>query len=132
LLVGALKVSNNTLLLLCYAISLYHHQADGDSRPPQKMGIHVAEAVDGEDGISEYTLFKPGLGESLSSVLCCQHASNVAEFTVLLDINMPRKNGFEAAIAIRLYEAEMKWPRCKIIAVTALQGPLNEHRGLIE
>jgi CheY-like chemotaxis protein len=51
---------------------------------------------------------------------------------VLLDINMPRKNGFEAAIAIRLYEAEMKWPRCKIIAVTALQGPLNEHRGLIE
>ena len=28
------------------------------------MGIHVAEAVDGEDGISEYTIFKPGLGRS--------------------------------------------------------------------
>jgi len=96
------------------------------------MGIHVAEAVDGEDGISEYTLFKPGLGEPLFPFLCCQQASDVAESAVLLDINMPRKNGFEAAIAIRAYEAEMKWPRCKIIAVTALQGPLNEHRGLIE
>lgn len=34
----------------------------------QKMGIHVAEAVDGEDGISEYTIFKPGLG-TLSPLL---------------------------------------------------------------
>jgi hypothetical protein len=45
---------------------------------------------------------------------------------------MPRKNGFEAAIAIRAYEHELKWKRCKIFAVTALQGPLNEKRGLIE
>jgi CheY-like chemotaxis protein len=101
------------------------------------MGIHVAEAVDGEDGISEYTLFKPGLGErphfsGLPSRTASLTMWTSLALSVLLDINMPRKNGFEAAIAIRAYEQEMKWPRCKIIAVTALQGPLNEQRGLIE
>ena len=37
------------------------------------MGIHIAEAVDGEEAISEYTLFKPGLGEHpyLSGLLSC-------------------------------------------------------------
>jgi hypothetical protein len=33
------------------------------------MGIHVAEAVDGEDGISEYTMFRPGLGMSRIATL---------------------------------------------------------------
>jgi hypothetical protein len=27
------------------------------------MRVHVAEAVDGEDGIHEYTIFRPSLGE---------------------------------------------------------------------
>lgn len=49
-----------------------------------------------------------------------------------MDINMPRKNGFEAAIEIRAYEQKLKWPRCKIIAVTALQDSLSEKQGLIE
>jgi CheY-like chemotaxis protein len=100
------------------------------------MGIHVAEAVDGEEGISEYTLFKPGLGKFRPFTTVSSFSTSLTRRTdalsVLLDINMPRKNGFETAIAIRAYEQEMRWPRCKIIAVTALQGPLNEQRGLIE
>lgn len=76
------------------------------------MGINCAEAVDGVEGISEYTRFRPAL--------------------VLLDINMPRKDGFETAADIRAYETKRNLPRSKIIAITALSGEAHRRRGLFE
>lgn len=76
------------------------------------MGIQCVEAVDGVEGVAEYRKFRPSL--------------------VLLDINMPRKDGFETAAEIRAYEAKRKLPRSRIVAVTALSGESNRRRGLIE
>ena len=59
-------------------------------------GFSVVSAVDGVDAVEKAALVRPAL--------------------VLMDLGMPRKNGFDAAIAIR----RQSGTRCpKIVAVTA-------------
>ena len=51
---------------------------------------------------------------------------------VLLDINMPRKDGFAAAAEMRQIESAHKRKRAHIIAVTAMSGEAQKRRGLLE
>jgi CheY-like chemotaxis protein len=77
------------------------------------QACHYAEAVDGQDAIQRFKSFHPDL--------------------VLLDINMPRKDGFAAASEMRAYERSQDVPRrAKIIAVTAMGGEAARRRGLAE
>ncbi len=65
----------------------------------KKTGHRVVEAVDGEDAVEKYRLDPPGL--------------------VLMDIQMPILDGYEATRLIRRLEAETHLSRCPIIALTA-------------
>ena len=47
---------------------------------------------------------------------------------ILMDIQMPIMNGIEATKNIREMEQQNKWPRIKIIAVTAYAMPGDEER----
>lgn len=47
---------------------------------------------------------------------------------ILMDIQMPIMNGVEATKNIREIEQQNKWPRIKIIAVTAYAMPGDEER----
>jgi len=47
---------------------------------------------------------------------------------ILIDIQMPIMNGIEATKKIREMEQQNKWPRIKIIAVTAYAMPGDEER----
>jgi CheY-like chemotaxis protein len=52
---------------------------------------------------------------------------------VLLDINMPKLDGYQACIEMRSIERhEPDRPRSKIIAVTALSSEEEKRRGLVE
>lgn len=54
---------------------------------------------------------------------------------VLLDINMPKKDGFQAATEMRNLEAKRGGAgkrRAKIIAVTALSQEQSKRRGMLE
>jgi CheY-like chemotaxis protein len=48
---------------------------------------------------------------------------------VLMDIDMPKKNGFEASSDIRVYEAKLKLPKAPIVAVTAIKDDAAIARG---
>lgn len=51
---------------------------------------------------------------------------------VLLDINMPHKDGFTAAAEMRQIETAHRRKPSTIIAVTALSGEAQKRRGLLE
>lgn len=52
---------------------------------------------------------------------------------VLLDLNMPKMDGYQACIELRSIERhESDRPRSKIIAVTALSSEEEKRRGLVE
>ncbi|KAI4734653.1 hypothetical protein E4T50_14814 [Aureobasidium sp. EXF-12298] len=70
----------------------------------KKLSISAHTAVDGEDAFSTYKNF----------------ASSQPFTTILMDISMPKMNGFESSRAIRDFEVENKLPRSRIIALTAL------------
>ncbi|KAG9519839.1 hypothetical protein KCU93_g7896, partial [Aureobasidium melanogenum] len=70
----------------------------------KKLSISAHTAVDGEDAFSTYKNF----------------ASTQPFTTILMDISMPKMNGFESSRAIRDFEVENKLPRSRIIALTAL------------
>ncbi len=76
------------------------------------QGCQYAEAVDGQDAVNKFLSFSPGL--------------------VLLDINMPHKDGFTAAAEMRQIETSHKRVASTIIAVTALSGEAQKRRGLLE
>ncbi len=77
------------------------------------QGTRYAEAVDGFDAVEKFLAFSPDL--------------------VLLDINMPRKDGFEAAAEMRQLERDhRRTRRARIIAVTAMSSEKQKRRGLIE
>ncbi|KAK4686457.1 hypothetical protein P7C73_g3663, partial [Tremellales sp. Uapishka_1] len=78
----------------------------------RRTASKFAEAVDGFDAVSKFLSFAPNL--------------------VLLDINMPRKDGFEAAAEMREIERIHKRSRAKIIAVTALSGEGQKRKGMLE
>ena len=75
-------------------------------------GCHHAEAVDGQDAVNQFMAFSPNL--------------------VLLDINMPHKDGFAAAAEMREIESTQGRKRATIIAVTAMSGEAQRRRGLLE
>ncbi|KAG9569593.1 hypothetical protein KCU71_g2004, partial [Aureobasidium melanogenum] len=70
----------------------------------KKLFISAHTAVDGEDAFSTYKDF----------------ASTRPFTTILMDISMPKMNGFESSRAIRDFEAKNNLPRSRIIALTAL------------
>ncbi|ORY31773.1 hypothetical protein BCR39DRAFT_525320 [Naematelia encephala] len=78
----------------------------------KRTACRFAEAIDGEDAVQQFKAFRPSL--------------------VLLDINMPVKDGFAAAAEMRHIESKLKWQRSRIIAVTALSGEAQKRRGFIE
>jgi len=52
---------------------------------------------------------------------------------VLLDINMPKMDGYQACLEMRAIEKAMEGRGpSQIIAVTALGGEAEKHRGLVE
>jgi CheY-like chemotaxis protein len=52
---------------------------------------------------------------------------------VLLDINMPKMDGYQACTEMRAIEkANKARGHSQIIAVTALGGEMERHRGLVE
>lgn len=70
----------------------------------KKLSINSHTAVDGEDAFTTYKTF----------------ASTQPFTTILMDISMPKMNGFESSRAIRDFELQNKLPRSRIIALTAL------------
>lgn len=77
------------------------------------QACHYAEAVDGEDAVRQFLAFDPDL--------------------VLLDINMPVKDGFQASTEMREIESRRGGARrAKIIAVTALSQEHSKRKGMIE
>jgi len=52
---------------------------------------------------------------------------------VLLDINMPKMDGYQACLEMRAIEKAMaRQGSSQIIAVTALGGEAEKHRGIVE
>lgn len=89
------------------------------------QACHFAEAVDGNDAVRQFLTFLPDL--------------------VLLDINMPGKDGFQASSEMRAIEAERNAgrkargeqqsgpkQRAKIVAVTALSAEGAKRKGMLE
>ena len=94
------------------------------------QACRFVEAVDGVDAVEKFIAFLPDL--------------------VLLDINMPRKDGFAAASEMRAFESKLvrspardaddrsrrpfsaQRGRAYIIAVTAMSSEANKRRGLVE
>lgn len=74
--------------------------------------MHFGEAVDGVEAVDKFLAFRPGV--------------------VLLDINMPRKDGFDTATEMRTMERMHRRTRCTIVAVTAMSSELLKRRGLFE
>ncbi|KAG9602925.1 hypothetical protein KCU77_g2067, partial [Aureobasidium melanogenum] len=70
----------------------------------KKLSISAHTAVDSEDAFSTYKNF----------------ALTQPFTTILMDISMPKMNGFESSRAIRDFEAKNNLPRSRIIALTAL------------
>jgi CheY-like chemotaxis protein len=73
----------------------------------------------------------------LRSVRCIPYMNyrNVllADFSVLLDINMPRMDGYQACAEMRSIERhDPSRPRSQIIAVTALSSEEEKRHGLVE
>jgi signal transduction histidine kinase/CheY-like chemotaxis protein len=70
----------------------------------KKLSYNARTAVDGEDAFETY-----------------KTCSKTQPFTtILLDISMPKMNGFESSRAIRSFELENNLPPARIIALTAL------------
>ncbi|KAG9942013.1 hypothetical protein KCU85_g9379, partial [Aureobasidium melanogenum] len=72
----------------------------------KKMGMDACTAVDGEDALLTYKAYAQGRPFT----------------TILMDISMPKMNGFESTRAIRDYEVEHDLPRSRVIALTALSS----------
>ncbi|RXK36776.1 hypothetical protein M231_05937 [Tremella mesenterica] len=79
-----------------------------------KLAIEVVEA---EDGLAALELFKTFTSPSI----------------ILMDINMPKMDGYTAALEMRLLEkSSPSRGRSKIIAVTALASDAEKKHGLVE
>ncbi|EIW67759.1 hypothetical protein TREMEDRAFT_33498, partial [Tremella mesenterica DSM 1558] len=78
----------------------------------KRTPCRFAEAVDGVDAVQQFSTFRPHL--------------------VLMDINMPRKDGFQAASEMRGIERNNGWKRCKIVAVTAMTSEGHRRKGILE
>lgn len=77
------------------------------------QACRYSEAVDGEDAVQKFISFSPNL--------------------VLLDITMPKMDGFQAAAEMRRIESKRgDSRRAKIIAVTALSQESSKRRGMLE
>lgn len=76
------------------------------------QACQFAEAVDGEEAVREFSTFNPDL--------------------VLLDINMPVKDGFQAAKEMRQLEHDAGRAPSRILAVTALSSDAHKRQGLLE
>ncbi|PWN41108.1 hypothetical protein IE81DRAFT_342304 [Ceraceosorus guamensis] len=73
----------------------------------KRLGLPYEEAHDGVEAVERFVAFEPQL--------------------VLLDMSMPRMDGFEAALHMRAHDLQ---PRPRIVAITALSSPADRARGL--
>lgn len=73
----------------------------------RRAGIEYLEAADGIEAVDLFRQYRPQI--------------------ILLDINMPRMNGFDAAIEMRKIESDDR--HAKIVAVTALSSERDKLRG---
>ncbi|CEH12670.1 Sensory transduction histidine kinase [Ceraceosorus bombacis] len=73
----------------------------------KRLGLPYEEAHDGVEAAERFVAFEPQL--------------------VLLDMSMPRMDGFEAALHMRAHDLQ---PRPRIVAITALSSPADRARGL--
>jgi signal transduction histidine kinase/CheY-like chemotaxis protein len=74
----------------------------------KKLGLDAQTAVDGQDALTKYKTWATKKHRPFT--------------TILMDISMPKMNGFESSRAIRDFEAENNIPPVKIIALTALSS----------
>ncbi|THW10973.1 hypothetical protein D6D23_10556 [Aureobasidium pullulans] len=72
----------------------------------KKLNFNAATAIDGQDALTKYKSWSK------------RHAFT----TILMDISMPKMNGFESSRAIREFEVENGLQPAKIIALTALSS----------
>ncbi|THX09823.1 hypothetical protein D6D18_01171 [Aureobasidium pullulans] len=72
----------------------------------KKLSFNAETAIDGQDALTEYKSWSK------------KHAFT----TILMDISMPKMNGFESSKAIREFEVENGLQPAKIIALTALSS----------
>ena len=72
----------------------------------KKLNFNAETAIDGQDALTKYKSWSK------------RHAFT----TVLMDISMPKMNGFESSRAIREFEVENGLQPAKIIALTALSS----------
>lgn len=77
-----------------------------------RQSCKFAEAVDGAEAVAVFLSFAPDL--------------------VLLDINMPIKDGFQAAAEMRAIESSHGRKASRIIAVTALSSEAHRRKGIVE
>jgi CheY-like chemotaxis protein len=76
----------------------------------KRVVCHYPEAVDGADAVIIFDAFRPDL--------------------VLLDIDMPIKDGIQAAVEMRQIEHKQGRKRARVIAVTALSGEAHRSKGI--
>jgi CheY-like chemotaxis protein len=96
-----------------------------------KLNIDVIEAEDGSVAVELFRNLKsPVIGTSRPGPL--PSTRSTAYDTVLLDINMPKMDGYQASTEMRAIEKETNRNRSIIIAVTALASEDERHRGLVE
>ncbi|THY48004.1 hypothetical protein D6C99_05608 [Aureobasidium pullulans] len=72
----------------------------------KKLNFNAETAIDGQDALTKYKSW----------------SKNHAFTTILMDISMPKMNGFESSKAIREFEVENGLQPAKIIALTALSS----------
>ena len=94
------------------------------------------DVVEAEDGVAAVEAFKgfsePVIGMSRLLPYCSKKALKVSD-TVLLDINMPKMDGYQAATEMRAMEKKTAdRGKATIIAVTALASEAERRRGMIE
>ncbi|WWC70842.1 uncharacterized protein I206_104794 [Kwoniella pini CBS 10737] len=81
----------------------------------------IIEVYEAEDGNYAIEIFKKLISNN----------NNNQPIIVLLDINMPKKDGFQTCLEMRLIEKELKI-KSQIIAVTALGSEEEKRKGLVE
>ena len=77
-------------------------------------------ATNGQEAVEAYISPKEAIQPTKQEDRATSQTSNRRPDVVLLDLNMPVKNGFEAAQQIRQFEKQTGIPPAVIIAITGL------------
>lgn len=107
---------------------------DQSNTPSTNLNVLVAEDNEVNRMIVEGLLEKFGISPefAVNGVEALQKidASNRPYDLILMDCEMPRMNGYDAALHIRKLESEQKIEPVKIIALTAYMDPEHQEKVL--